>query len=166
MMRHPNRCHVCGSNYGHHRGCKLEDLSLKPEQESAIRSDPGNVSEFDVECLLHEIDYLRTELKESQWLTKNAVDELAALKELHANCETEISLRVLKEQHKECDERLLFAGDTCRELQYRVAELEADIAGLRQTIARQVLTIGQYQELRHKCPHPCDSCKEFERSAS
>ena len=96
-------------------------------------------------------------------------------------------LDLLKEQHKECDERLLFAGDTCRELQYRVkeleaklaeanrcwqgaleaqAELEADIAGLRQTIARQVLTIGQYQELRHKCPHPCDSCKEFERSAS
>lgn len=100
MSRHPNRCHVCGSNYGHHRGCKLADLSLKPEQESAIRSDPGNVSEFDVECLLHEIDYLRTELKESQWLTKNAVDELAALKELHANCETEISLRVSAIQGK------------------------------------------------------------------
>lgn len=132
----PAGCRVCGAQYGHHRGCKLEDLSLKPEQESAIRSDPGNLSEFDVECLLHELDRLRTELKESQWLTRKAVNELAALKETHANCETEIHLRALtiQQKNREIAQLVVQLSEANRlwnaslEVQ---AELEAEIVSLR-----------------------------------
>lgn len=64
------RCLRCGSSFGHLRGCSLEDLTLQPTQETNIRHNPEDVSAFDVDCLLHEIDRLREE-QSKHWVAAN-----------------------------------------------------------------------------------------------
>lgn len=67
MTRHPNRCQLCGSNYGHERGCA--NLRLLQVQEDRIRMNPEDHSTYDVECLLHEIDVLRQRIEELKHTT-------------------------------------------------------------------------------------------------
>lgn len=142
------RCSRCGSSFGHLRGCSLEDLTLLPTQETNIRHNPEDVSAFDVDCLLHEIDYLRTELKESQWLTKNAVDELANLKEIHAACELEIHLRAVTIREKNAE--LIIAKEQLNEA-HRMwnaslevqAEFEKEDLGLRERMKGRILQLKQ-----------------------
>lgn len=71
----PGRCLRCGGEYVHLRGCSLEDLTLQAIQENYIRNNPEDVSEFDVCCLLHEIDRMR---KDRDDVFRNAVDAMKA----------------------------------------------------------------------------------------
>lgn len=112
MSRHPDRCVQCGSNYGHFRGCSLDNLSLSPERETLLRTNPEAASTYDVECLLQEIDRIR---KDRDKIFRNAVDAMKAK-------ETELDrLRTELAEANKCWHGAL-------EVQ---AELEAEVVSLR-----------------------------------
>lgn len=109
----------CGVNDGGACNCGLDKAK---GQESAIRCDPGNISEFDADCLRHEIDRLRNELAES--------------KELRADDHQTIVLQALHQTQAKAEIRRLETklaesiGMWKRSLEVQ-HELEAEVVSLR-----------------------------------